>query len=154
MNSATNFEDRASSRRKSNYNNTHRLRRVDTVTPISGQCTHRSTIHASDPPARAEYILPPNSEGRVASLCTRITPASLKSWRSLSKPTGYGPHIFGLDRSYSTTGKRSVTDRSLLNNTCCSRMKCRVFAMRIPSTDGRRRRGPPISPSVLRTSTP
>ncbi len=73
-----------------------------------------------DRSARAEYIVPPNSEGRVASLSMRSTPASVKSWRSRSKPTGYGPHLFGLDRSYSTIKKRSVTDRRLLRNICCS----------------------------------
>ncbi len=70
--------------------------------------------------ARAEYIVPPNSEGRVATLSTGSTPASLKSWRSLSKPTGYGPHLVGLGRSYSTIRKRSATDRSLLSSGCCS----------------------------------
>jgi hypothetical protein len=73
-----------------------------------------------DRSARAEYIVPPNSEGRVASLSMRSTPASVKSWRSRSKPTGYGPHLFGLDRSYSTIKKRSVTERRLLRNICCS----------------------------------
>jgi len=48
--------------------------------------------------ARAVYIVPPNSEGRVPSFSTRSTPASLKSWRSLSKSTGYGHHLFGLGR--------------------------------------------------------
>jgi hypothetical protein len=79
--------------------------------------------------------VPPNSEGRVASFSTRSTPASLKSWRSISKPTGYGLHLFGLDRSYSTIKKRSATDRSLFRNTCRSRMKCSVFAIRTTIAD-------------------
>jgi hypothetical protein len=57
--------------------------------------------------------MPPNSEGRVPSFSTRSTPATEKSWRSLSKPTGYGPHLFGLDRSYSTIKKQSATDTSV-----------------------------------------
>ena len=71
--------------------------------------------HVRDCSASAEYIVPPNSEGRTPSFTTRSTPASVKSWRSLSKPTGYGPHLFGFDRSYSTIKKRSVTDKSLLS---------------------------------------
>jgi hypothetical protein len=38
--------------------------------------------------AKAEYIVPLNRDGRVASFSTRSTPASLKSSQSLSKPTG------------------------------------------------------------------
>jgi hypothetical protein len=76
--------------------------------------------YALDCSARAEYIVPPNGEGRIVSFSTRSTPAPVKSWRSLSKPTGYGPHLFGLDRSYSTIKKRSVTDGSLLINACWS----------------------------------
>jgi hypothetical protein len=116
--------------------------------------SHRPLDYALDRSARAEYNMPPNREGRVASFATRWTPASVKSWRSRSNPTGYGPHLFGLDRSYSTIKKRSVADRSLFRNTCCSWTKWSVFAMRIPSTGERRRLGLPISPSVLRISTP
>jgi len=87
--------------------------------------------------------MPPNRDARVASFSTLSTPASLKSSRSLSKPTGYGPHRFGLDRSYSTMRKWSATDKSFLMNRRWSGMKCREFAIRIPSTEGRRRLGAP-----------
>ena len=34
--------------------------------------------------AKAEYIVPPNRDRRVANFSTRVTPVSLKSWKSLS----------------------------------------------------------------------
>jgi hypothetical protein len=55
--------------------------------------------------------VPPNRDPRVASFSTRSTPSPMKSSRSLSKPTGYGPHRFGLDLSYSTIGKRFVAGK-------------------------------------------
>ena len=41
-----------------------------------------------DRSTKAEYMVPPNREGRLASFSTRSTPASEKSWRSLPKQTG------------------------------------------------------------------
>src|SRR3954451_9746746 len=61
-----------------------------------------SLRQTQDLSARAEYIAPPNSDGRVASFSTCSTPASVKSWRSRSKPTGYGLHLLGFGCSYST----------------------------------------------------
>src|ERR1700730_15654763 len=111
-------------------------------------------LHALERSAVAEYMVPPTRDRLVASFSTRSTPTSLKSSQSFVKRTGYGPHGFGLDRSYSTIRKRSVKDKSLFRNRCCSRMKCREFAKRIPSTVGRRRLELRKSPRTLRIWTP
>ena len=72
----------------------------------------------SDRSAKAEYIVPPNRDRRVASFSTRVTPFSLRSWKSLSKPTGYGTQGLALDRSYSTIRKEFVTGKTLVRNMC------------------------------------